>query len=205
MEDDIDDAFFYKYPDHPALLQAQQPFADILSDATPPDPVEPLSQSQLLLQQFPADGDDLQVFFIGCNGDMLNLALLKGSRFLSLPTNNGLLNSKKQPIQVNTGGKLKNRRRTLQQDEDDLDEAETSRNSKLMVPEPEETGEMVDRIALNVFSSCLSEIQSLRLTIGGEQVENKTNKKNGKYRAHKTMDLHTMLLHCAQAVGMNDR
>jgi DNA-nicking Smr family endonuclease len=140
---------------------------------------------------------------------MLNLALLKGmeegSRFFSLPTNNGLLNSKKQPIQVNTGGKLKNRRRTLQQDEDDLDEAETSRNSKLMVPEPEETGEMVDRIALNVFSSCLSEIQSLRLTIGGEQVENKTNKKNGKYRAHKTMDLHTMLLHCAQAVGMNDR
>jgi hypothetical protein len=48
MEDDIDDAFFYKYPDHPAILQAQQPFADILSDATPPesgtsDPVEPLS------------------------------------------------------------------------------------------------------------------------------------------------------------------
>ncbi|CAD6252566.1 unnamed protein product [Miscanthus lutarioriparius] len=220
MEDDIDDAFFYKYPDHPTLLQAQQPFANILSDATPPDrPVEPLSQSQLLLQQFPADGDDLQVFFSGCNGDMLNIALLKGmeegSRFLSLPTNNGLLNSKKQPIQVNTGGKLKNRRRTLQQDEDEPDEAETSRNSKLMVPEPEETGEMVDQIALNVFSWCLSEIQSLRLTIGGEQVENntrtgtesrsKTNKKNGKYWAHETMDLHTMLLHCAQAVGMNDR
>ncbi|RLM99273.1 hypothetical protein C2845_PM06G31880 [Panicum miliaceum] len=32
MEEDIDDKFFYEYPDHPALLQAQQPFLDILSD-----------------------------------------------------------------------------------------------------------------------------------------------------------------------------
>jgi hypothetical protein len=34
MEEDIDDKFFYEYPDHPALLQAQQPFLDILSDDT---------------------------------------------------------------------------------------------------------------------------------------------------------------------------
>ncbi|EES16206.1 scarecrow-like protein 34 [Sorghum bicolor] len=32
MEDDIDDTFFYDYPDNPALLQAQQSFLDILSD-----------------------------------------------------------------------------------------------------------------------------------------------------------------------------
>ncbi|CAN6338682.1 unnamed protein product [Urochloa humidicola] len=32
MEEDIDEKFFYDYPDHPALLQAQQPFLDILSD-----------------------------------------------------------------------------------------------------------------------------------------------------------------------------
>jgi len=34
MEEDIDDKFFYQYPDHPALLSAQQPYAQILSDAT---------------------------------------------------------------------------------------------------------------------------------------------------------------------------
>jgi len=35
MEEDMDDKFFYQYPDHPALLQAQQqPFAEILSDAS---------------------------------------------------------------------------------------------------------------------------------------------------------------------------
>ncbi|KAL6622485.1 hypothetical protein ACP70R_032364 [Stipagrostis hirtigluma subsp. patula] len=33
MEEDIDDKFFYDYPDHPALLQAQQPFLDILSNS----------------------------------------------------------------------------------------------------------------------------------------------------------------------------
>ncbi|EAY83604.1 hypothetical protein OsI_38826 [Oryza sativa Indica Group] len=32
MEEDIDDKFFYDYPDNPALLQAQQPFLEILSD-----------------------------------------------------------------------------------------------------------------------------------------------------------------------------
>ncbi|CAD6267339.1 unnamed protein product [Miscanthus lutarioriparius] len=32
MEDDIDDTFFYDYPDNPVLLQAQQSFLDVLSD-----------------------------------------------------------------------------------------------------------------------------------------------------------------------------
>jgi hypothetical protein len=33
MEEDIDDKFFYQFPDHPALLTAQQPYAQILSDS----------------------------------------------------------------------------------------------------------------------------------------------------------------------------
>jgi hypothetical protein len=33
MEEDMDDQFFYHFPDHPALLQAQEPYAQILSDA----------------------------------------------------------------------------------------------------------------------------------------------------------------------------
>jgi len=33
MEEDIDDRFFYLYPNHPALLQAQQPFAQILDES----------------------------------------------------------------------------------------------------------------------------------------------------------------------------
>ncbi|TVU49610.1 hypothetical protein EJB05_00927, partial [Eragrostis curvula] len=33
MEDNIEDKFFYDYPDNPTLLQAQQPFLDILSNS----------------------------------------------------------------------------------------------------------------------------------------------------------------------------
>ena len=33
MEEDINDQFFYQFPDHPVLLQAQEPYAQILSDA----------------------------------------------------------------------------------------------------------------------------------------------------------------------------
>ncbi|KAJ1277353.1 hypothetical protein BS78_05G288200 [Paspalum vaginatum] len=36
MEEDIDDKFFYQFPDHPALIDAQQPYAQILSDASAP-------------------------------------------------------------------------------------------------------------------------------------------------------------------------
>ncbi|VAI04575.1 unnamed protein product [Triticum turgidum subsp. durum] len=33
MEEDIDDKFFYQYPDHPAILSAQHRFAQIISDS----------------------------------------------------------------------------------------------------------------------------------------------------------------------------
>jgi len=34
MEEGIDDEFFYQYPDHPALQQAQESYTRVLSDAT---------------------------------------------------------------------------------------------------------------------------------------------------------------------------
>ncbi|CAD6342729.1 unnamed protein product [Miscanthus lutarioriparius] len=37
MEQDIDDQFFYQFPDHPALLNTQQPYSQILSDTTASD------------------------------------------------------------------------------------------------------------------------------------------------------------------------
>ncbi|XP_047091356.1 scarecrow-like protein 34 isoform X1 [Lolium rigidum] len=37
MEEDIDEKFFYQYPDHPAILSAQHPFQQIISDSTSTD------------------------------------------------------------------------------------------------------------------------------------------------------------------------
>uniref|UniRef100_A0ACD6AH76 Uncharacterized protein n=1 Tax=Avena sativa TaxID=4498 RepID=A0ACD6AH76_AVESA len=37
MEEDIDEKFFYQYPNHPAVLSAQHTFQQIISDSTSPD------------------------------------------------------------------------------------------------------------------------------------------------------------------------
>ncbi|PWZ57693.1 Scarecrow-like protein 9 [Zea mays] len=106
MEDDIDDTFFYDYPDNPALLQAQQSFLDILSDdasspttttgttnssasvnhsssdasaSAPPTPAAVDSYSPAPAVQF--DGFDLDpaaFFSNGANSDLMSSAFLKG-------------------------------------------------------------------------------------------------------------------------------
>ncbi|KAL5203609.1 hypothetical protein ABZP36_008480 [Zizania latifolia] len=73
MEDDVDDKFFYQYPDHPALLTAQQPYARVLDRSSSDDtttscfatsssanatwPYDPIELSQLL--QSPPHPDTL--------------------------------------------------------------------------------------------------------------------------------------------------
>ncbi|OEL14555.1 hypothetical protein BAE44_0024426, partial [Dichanthelium oligosanthes] len=141
------------------------------------------------------------------DGDMLNLAFLKGmeegNKFL--PANNSLLIDNTSQLKKDAMTKfqasvnVKNRR-----NQDDLED-EMGRNSKLMVSEPEETGEMVDKIILNGFNSCLRGMKGLRITMDGK-VHKNTGKKNGKSGKGEVMgDLYTLLIHCAEAVGTDDR
>ncbi|OEL14396.1 hypothetical protein BAE44_0024585 [Dichanthelium oligosanthes] len=177
-EEDIDDQFFYQSPDHPALLQGGLNIADEQRPA------------QLRSTTFPAgDGDHAALasaFFSGQNGknmDTLNKAFLKGMEDANkfLPTNNSLLidreatsgqhlprhsnllcafatNQNKEELRGNGRG-CKNRFNW-----DDL-EPETCRNSKVMVPEPEETGETVDEMIVNRYELCLKEMKALRITM----------------------------------------
>ena len=79
MEEDMDDNFLYQFPDHPALLQAQEPYARILSDtnSTASGSAATLSPSsdhdpvQLLMSPLRPDmglhdftGDDVGAFFL---------------------------------------------------------------------------------------------------------------------------------------------
>ena len=79
MEEDMDDNFLYQFPDHPALLQAQEPYARILSDtnSTASGSAATLSPSsdydpvQLLVSPLSPDmglhdftGDDVGTFFL---------------------------------------------------------------------------------------------------------------------------------------------
>ncbi|KAG2562888.1 hypothetical protein PVAP13_8KG299600 [Panicum virgatum] len=257
MEEDIGDQFFYQYPEHPALLQAQQPFADILSDAatnstssgstatlSPSSPDDPIQLPHLLqpaphatagLEQHDgvqswallddadeegrrkksSDGDQDQTvlasaFFSGNNKDILNQAFLKGKEEANklLPTNSALLVD--QVKETNGGG----RKKTHNWDDYDDLEAETCRKSKLMVPEPEETGEVVDEMIVNAYDLCLKEMESLRITMGSsEDTKKKKEKKKkgmkgkgkGSRSRNEAVDLSTLLIHCAQAVATDNR
>ncbi|KAL6654483.1 hypothetical protein ACP70R_007948 [Stipagrostis hirtigluma subsp. patula] len=336
MEDDIDDKFFYQYPDHPVLLQAQQPYAKILSDATtgsssssdsatanadgsgvstlsPPSsseasasgaatwPYDPIEVAQLLrsppypdmevgldgftadevnaflpaqggagdgFQQSPthlgnasstgdngahspaspdeeetkaksttnvlsADGDEdalVSAFFSGQDResvDMLNLAFLKGMEEARkfLPTNNNLLvdldatsgdhlprDSQVKNEETVDGTlivqRIGNGRGRKNRHDWDYLEAEAGRNSKLMMPEPEENGELVDKIVINGYELCLKEMQGLRIAMDSETEKNnrKGDRKSGKGRqsTNQVVDFHTLLIHCAQAVATGD-
>ncbi|CAL5086483.1 unnamed protein product [Urochloa decumbens] len=269
MEDDIDDN---QCPDHPALLQVQQPYAQILSDAavtaaacssdsaatnangngadtlSPSSgaaeftnatwPYDPAQLSQLLLSTPSPNvgaglGDDIaaddfsKLFLPQQEGtivgfhqnrvtmDMLNLAFLRGIEEAKkfLPNDNNLLVSRVRkdeevdgmPLLQGIGnGKGCKKRRNW----DDL-QAEMGRNNKLIVPEPEEAGEMVDEIIINDFRLCINEMQGLSITTGSEDEKNtwKGNGKpaQGKQSSHEAVDLRTLLIHCVQAVSMDDR
>ncbi|CAN6211760.1 unnamed protein product [Urochloa humidicola] len=318
MEDDIDDKFFYHYPDHPALLQAQQPYAQILSDAAaasdsftannsgsgactlwassddaqafanvtcPYAPVELLSSpcpamglaagideytshdvSQLFLPQQGASrervtngggGAGIESFRLLCGAeetaipanslpnltgdgqhgappsaffsdenrvdmDMLHQAFLRGMEEAKkfLPTDSNLLVGApgSQLSQGFVAGEVRN--------EDKVDgiggnsrghknrcnwqylETETGRNNKLMVLEPEETGEMVDEIIVNEYRLCLNGMLGLRITMDSKDVKNIMNGKRnlalGRQSSNEVVDLHTLLMRCAQAVSMDD-
>ncbi|XP_062183193.1 scarecrow-like protein 34 [Phragmites australis] len=341
MEEDIDDKFFYQYPDHPALLTAQEPFAKILSDAatttssgsdsatsntdgsgnptlSPSSAADatwqydPIELSQLLqsppypdmglddlttddvnaffmptqdgasagVQKRPAqlgnagdanafvagyfdgstgvqssgfcgaeeddtkttmttlpagDGDHCALasaFFSGENGDMLNLSFLKGMEEAKkfLPTNNSLLidleledtsgehllrdsklsrgfatgQVKKDGMPMLQGSGNGRGGKNQHSGDDDL-ETETGRNSKLMVPEPEETGKMVDETILNVYDLCHSQMQGLRITMSSEAEKNMRKSGQGRRSTNEVVDLHTLLIYCARTVAMDDR
>ncbi|XP_066338690.1 scarecrow-like protein 14 [Miscanthus floridulus] len=244
MEEDMDDRFFYHYPDHPALLQAQQPFADILSDAdaatatatssgsgfdstdangsgtafTPSSyvdvvpafasatwPYDPLELTQRLTagaansassslpgleqagSQFHESTDRGSQSHVQnrVSMDMINQAFLKGmeeaNKFLPATS-----------ISSSSRGRRKNR------GHDDLEEGETGRKSKLMAPEPEETGEiwaMVDKMVIDGYNLCVNKMKTLSITTSTTPEEANKSSSN----------LSTLLIHCAEAVSMDDQ
>lgn len=185
MEEDAEDY----HPGHPALLQAEQPFAQILSAcsttaattstsnaaAATTWPYDPDELSQLLLLSSsrtnapavpaagPADGGVITM-------DLLNQAFLKGmeegSKFL--PTNS----LQQQPIMIfqesSSGSGISGRgckNRHISWDRED--EAEAGRRSKLMAPaEPDdESGEVADGVFNKAYEVALQKMHGL--TIAG--------------------------------------
>uniref|UniRef100_J3NAH4 Uncharacterized protein n=1 Tax=Oryza brachyantha TaxID=4533 RepID=J3NAH4_ORYBR len=155
---------------------------------------------------------------LGAGSDMLNMAFLKGmeeaNRFL--PTTNGSqrLLMLGQGELVTHGGR---------KDRDDS-EVGAGRAAKLMAPEPEleEEGasEMFDEMMLQQHEICMKGVKQLSVSTGSEtgkkaKPRTKSSSKEGggekrprgrRSTIHtETVDLHNLLLQCAQAVTTDDR
>uniref|UniRef100_A0ACD6AM32 Uncharacterized protein n=1 Tax=Avena sativa TaxID=4498 RepID=A0ACD6AM32_AVESA len=250
MEDGTDDHFFL-YPDHPALLRAQLPFAQILVDvlhsaststlspsssssdatasptpstASPYDAVQisrspPATGSPDAESSARHNGDTEQSnigsgFFDG-NGllpgdkDMLNLAFLKGmeeaQKFLppssSLTVDIGSTFAVTEEDRVPAGAGVKKKRDRL--------EPEVGRATKLMMPEQEEDGarELFDEMMFQEHEICMKGVQQLHIPVDGAR-----RKGSGKSRRPRKgqvdsemVDLHTLLLHCGEALSTDNR
>ena len=221
MEDDIEDRFFYQYPDHPALQRAQLPFAQILADdsgnstSTPsPSSFDTGTTAPVVLSGGGGDMAFLDVeqeakivafpskttsgFFkclLPADQDMLNQAFLKGVEDAQkfLPNNGSFAVEDEEAVdRVNAGVRRKTRYDG---------EAEAGRASKLMMPELEEDGarDLLDQMMFQEDEICMKGVENEPHTA----MDNKKKRRSGD--SDETVDLQTLLLRCAQAVSNDER
>jgi hypothetical protein len=94
---------------------------------------------------------------------------------------------------------------------DDNLEAETGRKSKVVAPEPEETGETVGRFILVGYQSLLDKMMDMSIAVDSEakQKARKGKRKSTMAGASSSkdedVDLRTLLLQCAHAVATRNR
>ncbi|CAL4982446.1 unnamed protein product [Urochloa decumbens] len=215
---------------NPALLEAQQTFADILSDAANAStmsantstaapafmasatwPYDPARLSQLLLcpdMGGAGEDDSLLASTLFNHGgdnkvtmDMLNQAFLKG-----MEEANKFLPSNNTLLTDTSHLPRDNTngraRKNRRSNRDNL-EAETSRSCKLMVPDSEEASQMDEEFIQNGYQLLLDKMMDMSINMDREADEKKIRK--GKGGTNEAVDLRTLLLHCAQAVASDDR
>lgn len=206
-EDAHTHSFFYQYPDHPALLNAQQPFADILADiaaAASSSAASPSSSSVDTTDGAHGDAPLQAQADHSPNGrdadaDMATSAFLKGmqeaTRFLPLPTSDATL------LHNSRGRKNKH---AVARD----DEPESARATKLMLPahttDDADARQMFHELMTHERDDiCMKGVQ-LHGT-ASTQKATRRRRRRGPAAAADTVDLHALLLRCAQAVATDDR
>ncbi|TVU23270.1 hypothetical protein EJB05_25625, partial [Eragrostis curvula] len=203
MEDDTDGKLLYQCSDHPALLQAQQPFAQILSSpfvASNDYRGNTKGHKDLLLG---GSGDQSSLSSPFCNGADVVGAFLKSAeeaiRFLPRDNIFG-----RDDLVNEIFRESRNKKRY---DRDDCLEEEVRRTSKAMVmmtEEPEEIGahEILDELMLRGHETCIKEMENLRIALNDEGKKSKT--RGGSKAVRDVVDLPTLLIQCAQAVAANN-
>ncbi|KAI4996856.1 hypothetical protein ZWY2020_052198 [Hordeum vulgare] len=235
-----EDHLFYLYPNHPAVLRAQQPFAQILVDVADSasgstSTTSPSSSSDATASTAPSTatasphdalvqispppctdanghasaspdnhGDEMAKrpssdFFnhlLPGDPDMLNLAFLKGMEDARkfLPPDTSL-----PPIKEGTVVGGGNAGRFKKKRDAPAPEPDEGRPSKLMMPEQEER-KMFDEMMFREHEICMKGTQNL--------TDGEPGKKGRSRKAvndSEMVDLHTLLLNCAQALSTDNR
>ncbi|KAG0531140.1 hypothetical protein BDA96_05G248700 [Sorghum bicolor] len=139
-EDAHAESFFYQYPDHPALLHAQQPFADILAD---------VSSASASATTSPSDDSDHSPTGNGGTSrdanaaDMATSAFLKGMQEATnlLPS---VLSTNNSTLLLNHACKKSHAAASARDDDGDPDPEVSRRATKLMLPGPADTADEAD-------------------------------------------------------------
>ncbi|KAF8645835.1 hypothetical protein HU200_066080 [Digitaria exilis] len=207
MEEDIIDKFSDRYddPDHTAILNAQQPFAEILSNAIQ---TCPCNLSQPLHTSAVGPYFDTQV---------PGIVFLNGTATGKVETNS-LLTDENSVNEVSMaffkGMEEANKFLPIRADSETIDSCswkkrfarvdEVGRSTKRMAAplqseseEEADAREMLDRLMLNGYNPSLATIQEPPHVVKGTG-------KTPQPGRH-TVDLHTMLIRCAEAVATDDR
>ncbi|XP_012703949.2 scarecrow-like protein 9 [Setaria italica] len=232
-EEAADEAsFFYQYPDHPALLKAQLPFAQILSGAAAPDDDD--SGNTTTSPSFSADTDTRGTSSPGGRGgsdsdhsptltspstsfipaaddaDMVTSAFLKGmeegTKFL--PTNDAIF------LLDNTRLDARGRKNSRH---NASPETEARRATKLMAaPEPLDASDarkMFDEMMLGERDISMKGVEQQQQRVIADTANHKAAPRRRRRRTsnsnstnnNEAVDLHALLLRCAQSVSTDDR
>ncbi|CAN6382180.1 unnamed protein product [Urochloa humidicola] len=194
-----EESFFYQYPDHPALLQAQLPFAQILAEATRSggDTTSPsLSPDASGAGGGGGSGSDSDEQSPSSNdaADMFLKGMQEATKFL--PTIANLDHSS------HARGRKNSRAHAAAaacNDDDDPDDAPEARSKIAAAAAPEaeeaEARKMLEEMMVGDRDICMKGVEQQR-----------RRRRRGSSSATETaVDLHELLLRCAQAVSADDR
>ncbi|CAO2150328.1 unnamed protein product [Urochloa humidicola] len=212
LMDADEDSFFYQYPDHPALLQAQMPFAQILAEAgvasSSSSSGGTTTTSPSLSPDSPgagghsgSDSDDHSPTSVS-PADMVTSAFLKGMQEAAklLPTIDAALLLDNSSLDHARGRKSTREHAAA----DAHPEPEARRAAKLVAasePDEADARRMFDEMMLHDREICMKGVQQQQQ---GSHTTRRRRRRTST--ANETaVDLHALLLRCAQAVSTDDR
>ncbi|TVU25697.1 hypothetical protein EJB05_28202, partial [Eragrostis curvula] len=204
MEDDVEDKLY----DHPALLQVQEPFAEILFapsfHANKGNNVNRINMEggEDLLQDGSCDQSSIDSAFL--KGANAVGSFLKGMEEAKtfLPKDDSFRRNELVNQRFGENSNHSDPREMYSRDEH-LEEARIAEKTvTMMEPKGVDASKMLNEVMVHGYEKCISDMKKLRITIANE-VEKNTRKSSVNPEKH-VVDLPTLLIYCAQAVAANN-